>query len=170
MVWTTPTPRTTGELITASIWNTDLRDNLVLLKTSIANDGKLDALGGTLRRPSLVNFLEQAGNTAPAGGVLTIDLTYNEWTVTLTQDIASIVFTNSPWFAGVITTCTLALVGTGAVRTMNWGGAGGTAPFFRWSGNQPFVPTCTPADVVDLVTMRTYNGTHWFPAVYGQRM
>jgi hypothetical protein len=32
MVWTAPTPRTTGELITASIWNTDLTDNLNALR------------------------------------------------------------------------------------------------------------------------------------------
>lgn len=32
MAWTAPTTRSTGELITASIWNTDLVDNLVMLK------------------------------------------------------------------------------------------------------------------------------------------
>ena len=31
-VWTTPTTRTTGELITASIWNTDLVDDLIALQ------------------------------------------------------------------------------------------------------------------------------------------
>jgi hypothetical protein len=32
MAWTTPTQRNTGDLITASIWNTDLKDNLRYLK------------------------------------------------------------------------------------------------------------------------------------------
>jgi len=32
MAWTTPTVRATGELITSSIWNTDLTDNLAYLK------------------------------------------------------------------------------------------------------------------------------------------
>lgn len=32
MAWTNPTSRTTGELITASIWNTDIRDNLIELR------------------------------------------------------------------------------------------------------------------------------------------
>ena len=32
MSWTTPTTRTTGELITASIWNTDLVDDLIALQ------------------------------------------------------------------------------------------------------------------------------------------
>jgi hypothetical protein len=40
MVWTAPTPRTTGELITASIWNTDVTDNLNALR------------GGALALPS----------------------------------------------------------------------------------------------------------------------
>ena len=34
MAWTTPTTRSTSDLITASIWNTDLTDNLAYLKTS----------------------------------------------------------------------------------------------------------------------------------------
>jgi len=33
MAWTAPTTRSTGDLITASIWNTDLKDNLDYLKT-----------------------------------------------------------------------------------------------------------------------------------------
>lgn len=33
MSWTAPTTRTTGELITAAIWNTDIVDNLNALKT-----------------------------------------------------------------------------------------------------------------------------------------
>lgn len=32
MAWTAPTTRTTGELITAAIWNTDIVDNLAALK------------------------------------------------------------------------------------------------------------------------------------------
>jgi hypothetical protein len=42
MSWTTPSARTTGELITSSIWNTDLKDDLILLKTSIDNNGHLN--------------------------------------------------------------------------------------------------------------------------------
>tara|TARA_Y100000310_G_scaffold295019_1_gene325971 strand:+ start:2936 stop:3436 length:501 start_codon:yes stop_codon:yes gene_type:complete len=33
MAWTGPTTRSTGDLITASIWNVDLKDNLDYLKT-----------------------------------------------------------------------------------------------------------------------------------------
>lgn len=35
MAWTSPTTRTTGELITATIWNTDLTNNLTYLKSAI---------------------------------------------------------------------------------------------------------------------------------------
>jgi hypothetical protein len=41
MGWTLPTTRSIGDLITAAIWNTDLKDNLILLKTSINDDGTL---------------------------------------------------------------------------------------------------------------------------------
>lgn len=37
MAWTSPTTRTTGELITASIWNTDLTNNLLFLYTAAVN-------------------------------------------------------------------------------------------------------------------------------------
>ncbi len=35
MAWTAPSTRSTGDLITASIWNTDLTDNLAYLKTEM---------------------------------------------------------------------------------------------------------------------------------------
>src|SRR5687767_11211551 len=41
MAWTTPTTRTTGDLITAAIWNTDLVDNLAYLKTETDKYGAL---------------------------------------------------------------------------------------------------------------------------------
>ena len=43
MAWTNPTTRSTGNLITASIWNTDLVDNLVYLKSSINAQIQIDA-------------------------------------------------------------------------------------------------------------------------------
>lgn len=41
MAWTTPTTRTTGDLITAAIWNSDLVDNLAYLKTETDKVGAL---------------------------------------------------------------------------------------------------------------------------------
>lgn len=174
MVWTAPTPRTTGELITASIWNTDLKDNLLLLKTSIANDGKLDATGGTLRTPEIRNYVESRVGATIVGGVLNLDLTYAEHSITLNQNIASIAFANIPSLGGSplkLATATLLILGDGvAGRTMNWivSSPGGSA--IRFSGNVPLVPSCTPNGVADIVTMRTYDGLTWLAAVYGQQM
>lgn len=42
MAWTTPTIRSTGDLITASIWNTDLVDNLAYLKGEAGVDIALE--------------------------------------------------------------------------------------------------------------------------------
>lgn len=40
MAYTTPTFRSTADLITATIWNTDLVANLIFYKTSIDDNGK----------------------------------------------------------------------------------------------------------------------------------
>lgn len=49
MAWTAPTTRSTGDLITASIWNTDLVDDLTYLKgvvdTAIQKDGSVTYTG-----------------------------------------------------------------------------------------------------------------------------
>lgn len=42
MAWTAPTTRTTGELITAAIWNTDIVDNLDALKDPASDYSVLD--------------------------------------------------------------------------------------------------------------------------------
>jgi hypothetical protein len=70
MAWTTPTTRTTGTLITASIWNTDLVDDLVALRgggiavTSQAANDVLYASSGTQ--------LTRASNFTFDGTILTI--------------------------------------------------------------------------------------------------
>jgi hypothetical protein len=45
MAWTTPTSRSTGNLITASIWNTDLVANLAYLKNAPTFDGIITVNG-----------------------------------------------------------------------------------------------------------------------------
>jgi len=173
MAWTAPTPRTTGELITASIWNTDIVANLNLLKTSINNSGALDAYGGTLRRPAIYNYIEGFAYPAISGGVCTIDLTYGEHLLILNANVTSFIFANSPWVSGTVTTCTLALYGDGNVRTISWTGSGITFRFTGAAGAggvNGFVPSCTPAGVYDVVTMRTYDGVSWFAAVFGMKM
>lgn len=47
MAWTAPRTWVAGEIVTAAIMNTHVRDNLSLLKTSIADDGRVQALSST---------------------------------------------------------------------------------------------------------------------------
>jgi hypothetical protein len=47
MAWTAPTTRSTGLLVTASIWNTDIVNNLLYLKASPTFDGNV-TVSGTL--------------------------------------------------------------------------------------------------------------------------
>lgn len=65
MAYTAPTTRSTSELITASIWNTDLVDNIVYLEAnSVLVSG--DTMTGTLTVPSL-SVSDVAPSTPVAG-------------------------------------------------------------------------------------------------------
>lgn len=43
MAWTAPRTWATSELVTALLLNAQLRDNLLILKTNIADDGSITA-------------------------------------------------------------------------------------------------------------------------------
>jgi|SRR5215471_4069234 len=170
MVWTTPTARTTGELITASIWNTDVKDNLLLLKTSIANDGTLNATGGILRVPQLYNHVESFVGATISAGVLTLNLQYyNEFYVPLNQNITSFAFTNVPPTGGqFVTTCTLNLVGDGTQRSITWAGSGISIRFS--GGGSPLSQPSAGNGRFDMVVLKTWDAASWFAAIFGQNM
>lgn len=69
MAWTTPTTRTTGELITASIWNTDLVDDLKYLKGSPTIDGTLIVESTATFNNGLAPFQIDASGGATASGM-----------------------------------------------------------------------------------------------------
>lgn len=48
MAWTAPRTWVSGELVTAALMNSALRDNLLILKTSIADDGSLIVTATTI--------------------------------------------------------------------------------------------------------------------------
>lgn len=54
MGWTDPTTRSTDDLITASIWNTDLVDNLAFLLSTINPDSLTNKSGGALEQGDVV--------------------------------------------------------------------------------------------------------------------
>jgi hypothetical protein len=47
MAWTTPRTWTIGELVIEDFLNQQIRDNMLLLKTSIDNNGKIVAISST---------------------------------------------------------------------------------------------------------------------------
>lgn len=72
MAWTTPYTWVAGELVTETMLNTHLRDNLNILKTSLDSNGKLTALSSSyladLSGANLTGVVKTASaNTYTAG-------------------------------------------------------------------------------------------------------
>jgi len=154
MAWTTPTSRSTGTLITASIWNTDLVDNLILLKTSIADDGRVSG--------ELKNFREELGLGIIAGTTWTINLgTCNNFYTLLGGNIATISL--SGWVSSKSQTAIL--------RFQQDGTGGRTVAFpagWKWAGGS--VPTVTAtANKTDIFSLYSDDGgTTIFAAIFTQ--
>ena len=62
MAWTAPTTRTTGTLITAAIWNTDLTDNLTFLGVNHDHSGD-SGDGGTIK-PLVTSGISAGSSTS----------------------------------------------------------------------------------------------------------
>lgn len=88
MAWTAPTTRATGDLITASIWNTDLTDNLAYLKTqtdlintatpSITGNGGARAINGTeYQNTTKIRIVTINANNSVSGDGKYVSLTVN---------------------------------------------------------------------------------------------
>ena len=45
MAWTTPRAWSSGELVTAAIMNSAIKENLIILKTAINNSGQIEIIG-----------------------------------------------------------------------------------------------------------------------------
>lgn len=73
MSWTAPTLRSTGDLITASIYNTDLVNNLLFLKTPIDNNGHL-IYGVTQQTKSSTYSVAVTDDTIFVSGTFTLTL------------------------------------------------------------------------------------------------
>lgn len=163
-MWNAPVPATTGELYAAARYNTDVVDNLLILKVSIADDGKLNSVGGLLTKPSFKNYTEKvlAAVINAGTGVLAIDLALAaEWTVAATRNITALNFTNIP-SAVERTTFTAMFTADGTLRTHNWPAS------FRW-GNAGAPIMSTTNGKVDTLHAYTINGgVDWFPLMVHQ--
>ena len=143
MAWTIPTARTTGELITASIWNTDLKDNLLLLKTSIADDGRVN---GEIRA-----YRENVVSAGIVAGVVTIDVSAAAvYTVSVTAPITTLSVIG--WTASKAATVTIRLTqdatgGRAVTLPSAWRWAGGIAP-----------PITTTANKTDILVLYSDDG------------
>jgi len=73
MAWTTPRTWNVGELVTDARLNEQLRDNLILLKTGLTDDGKIIAINATffdnLSGADLTGVAKTAANTDYTGGI-----------------------------------------------------------------------------------------------------
>jgi hypothetical protein len=73
MAWTTPRTWNVGELVTDARLNEQLRDNMIVLKTALTDDGKIIALTSTyfdnLSGADLTGVAKTGANTDYTGGV-----------------------------------------------------------------------------------------------------
>ena len=165
MAWTTPTSRTTGFLITAAIWNSEHVDNLLLLKTSIANDGTLASTGGVLTAPELRGYSETAQTLSISAGNLPINYNLgNHGVVALNANITSITVTNMPGTSKT-TAVMVWYIADGTPRTITHTINTVAA---RWPGG--VTPTMTSTNgKIDKILYSTFdNGSNWFAEVVGQ--
>lgn len=131
----------TGELATAAVENT-LLDDIVVLKTSITDDGRLSGEIKTFREE--VTVLTAAGTT-------TIDLSLsNNFKVTLGVNISTLTITG--WTASKAATI--------AIHFLQNGTGGFTVAFpagWKWSGGA--APVMTPtANKTDIVILYSDDG------------
>lgn len=115
MSWAAP-KTWTAVIVTVADLNQHIRDNLLILKTSIANDG---AIVGPLR-----GYAETSQAVSIVSGVVSVDLAAgNHVVVTLTANITSFTLTSSALSlatANAVFPVVLYLLNNGTVRTITW--------------------------------------------------
>ena len=158
MAYTAPTTRSTGELITASIWNTDLVNNISYLKASPTFDGLITVSGAgtstfsaataTVQRIDLINTT--SGSTATASykasaGTSSVFLfAYSQGYTTSTYEVANggALLCTTAGGLSIVATAGSSTVRIYAANTLagTWAAAGLTIP-----GTLDVTGTLTPA-------------------------
>jgi hypothetical protein len=158
MSWSSPTTYVAGAILTAAQLNTSAgRDNESVLKTSIADDGRIS---GEIKK-----YSEDATSIAVSSNTITIDLSVSN--VKYFQATANITTTNvtNPAASGKLQSFQLRVKGDGSARTWAWFDStvkwpGGTAPT-RTSTNNKY----------DWFAFESLDGgTTWAGFVLGQNM
>lgn len=157
MAWVTPTARTTGEFITAAIWNQDVVDNANLLKTGIANDGSIFG--------PLQGYREKQQTIAIAAGVVTVNpLSGSHVQVTMGAAITSFSISNIPATGNVLPVI-FHLIGDGTARAITWSVNTKTVKF---PGNAPLATSTGTLNKIDDVMIWTRDGdTSWEGKILG---
>jgi hypothetical protein len=160
-MWNAPIPSTTGELYTAARYNTDVVDNLLTLKESFADDGKIDSIGGLLRGPEFRGWYETLVPIAVSAGLLTLDFdngVYFEATINANWTLATAHMPTS----GVVA-FQLVTKGNGTAYTAGWPAG------ISFSGGIPTItPTLNKYDFYTLVYHVAAN--KWFGFNNGQNL
>lgn len=153
--WTNPVDRTTGDLITATIWNQG-EDQKRVLKIPIADDG---SVFGPLK-----GYHETRQAVAIVSNNVTVDCSLgNHVDVPLIANITSFTLTNIP-ATGKAFAIFWYFTGDGTVRSITWSINTHTA---RFPSNSPPVMTGTNGKVDEVVTYFRDGGTTWFAKASG---
>jgi hypothetical protein len=164
MAWNNPVPMTTGELFTASRYNTD-QDNILILKTSIANDGKLASVDGVLTTPEIKGYKETQVHLSIASGIVSVDMALGTFfDVTVNANITGFTVTHIP-AATKVGVFTMLFVANGSAFTQTWS-INGVAVRFPLGIAPVLSTTNNKIDFIQFMTLN--NGTDWYGFVGGQ--
>jgi len=140
---------------TYTFLNTEIRDRFNLLKTSIADDGRISG--------EVKNYSENSSGISIASNVLTVDLaTANHFRFTLNANITTMTLSNIA-ASGKLHTFQLEVTYNGTPFTWAW-----LTSTVKWP--QGVAPTMTNTNTkVDRFVFETRDGgTNWVGAVLGQ--
>lgn len=141
-----------GSILTAAFWNQQVRDNGLVLKTSIANDGRIN---GEIQR----NY-QEINTVTISSGVVTYDVSqFNNFKTSLTANITT--FTVTGWTANKAQTVVIRLGQDGT------GGRTVALPAgWLWTSNAPPTVTATANKTTILVLYSDDGGTAIWASVY----
>lgn len=153
--WHAPRTWVTGDVITATDANNLWRDDLLILKTSISDDGK--AWAGALK-----GYTETLQSLSLAAGVLTIDYTLgNHVEFTMSANMTAITVNNVP--ATDIRPIVLYVDANGSGFTQTWSVNGSSV---KWPAGT--APTLTTTNGKQDKIVLTKIGSSWYGEVARQ--
>lgn len=130
MAWVSPSSRTTGTLITAAIWNQDVVDNPLLLKTPVTD-------GGNLRFPGI-------STTTTTGSEYAYDPSVTDFLMVTAGDVTVLLGTTTASSTGRVAQVknfgsgTVTIYGSGVAidgsttSSLNTLSSGEELSFYRW--------------------------------------